>query len=272
MKIQDCNPFVRAAEIQPAVLEGTGARMAYDHRLFYILDGEGFLLLDGKTLPLSPDALLYWPFRVGYHFRGKLRTAVLNFDLSRDAAHRTVAICPPPAAEFDPALLFNTALLEENTAPLIRPDSAHLREDVLAIVNAFAERDPLADAVTSALLKKLLAELFAPSRRDNAADELAERVRRHIRLYAPEIQNNEDIGRAFGYHPVYIAALFRARTGETLHHAILRERVRLAERFLTRTNNTIEEIAYDTGFSSRSHFCTVFKSFMGISPQKYRAR
>ena len=32
MKISECNPYLRAAELQPAVLEGQGARMAYDHR------------------------------------------------------------------------------------------------------------------------------------------------------------------------------------------------------------------------------------------------
>lgn len=271
MRIENCNPYLRAAQIQPAVLEGTGARMAYDHRLFYILEGEGTLVLADRALPLSPDTLLLWPYGVGYHFRGRLRVVVLNFDLTRAAAHRTVPICPPPAAEFDEAELFDTALLDELKEPMIRPDSGHLRESVLALVHAFAERDPLADAVTSALLKKLLAELFRAERRgQSVADELVERVRRHIRLYAAEITGNDAIGQAFGYHPVYLAELFRERTGETLHHALLAERIALAKQWLCQTDRSIEEIAADTGFSSRSHFCTVFKRITGISPRRYR--
>ncbi len=273
MRIEECNPYLRAAQIQPAVLEGSGARMAFDHRLFYILAGEGTLVLEDRTLPLSADTLLLWPYGVGYHFRGKLRVVVLNFDLTRAAAHRTEPICPPPTAEFDPRLIFDTTLSDELKEPLIRPNSAHLREDVLALVNAFAEHDPLADAVTSALLKKLLAELFRAERRvQSAADELVERVRRHIRLYAAEITGNDAIGQAFGYHPVYLAALFREKTGETLHHAILAARIALAKQWLSRTDRSIEEIAADTGFSSRSHFCTAFKSFTGISPRRYRMR
>ena len=89
MKLQDCNPFLRAAELQPAVLEGQGARMAYDHRLFYILKGEGVLVLEGTELPLSPDTLLFFRPGVGYHFRGKMRVAVLNFDISRSCSRRT---------------------------------------------------------------------------------------------------------------------------------------------------------------------------------------
>lgn len=271
MKIEDCNPYLRAAQIQPAVLEGEGARIAYDHRLFYILAGEGTLLLEDRTLPLSPDTLLLWPYGVGYHFRGRLRVAVLNFDLTRAAAHRTVPVCPPPASEFDRALLFDTALLDELEQPMICPDSTHLREDVLELVNTFSKCDPLADATSSALLKRLLAKLLRA--RTHAPDptiELIEQVRRHIRLYATEISGNEAVGQTFGYHPVYLAALFKEKTGDTLHRAILAERIALAKQWLVRTNRSIEEIAEGTGFSSRSHFCTAFKRITGISPRRYR--
>ena len=271
MKIAQCNPFVRAAQIQPAVLEGSGARMAYDHRLFYILEGEGTLLLEGEALPLSPDTLLVFRPGVGYHFRGKLRVVVLNFDLTRAGEASAVPVCPPPADDFDPAKVFDDTAAEELTAPLIRCNQGHLRGDVLTLVRAFAEQDPLADAVTSGLLKKLLAELLYTGRSGmDAAGELVEQVRRYIRLYAAELTGNDAIGQAFGYHPVYLATLFRQKTGETLHHAILAERIALAKQWLSRTDRSIEEIAEGTGFSSRSHFCTAFKAFVGTSPSFFR--
>lgn len=36
MLLQDCNPFIRTAQIQPAIIERTGLRKAYDYRFFYI--------------------------------------------------------------------------------------------------------------------------------------------------------------------------------------------------------------------------------------------
>ncbi|MBE6577928.1 MAG: AraC family transcriptional regulator [Ruminococcaceae bacterium] len=36
--------------------------------------------------------------------------------------------------------------------------------------------------------------------------------------------------------------------------------------------HTIEQIAFDSGFSSRNHFCTVFKKHFGISPMSYRSQ
>ena len=105
----------------------------------------------------------------------------------------------------------------------------------------------------------------------SAAEVLIERVRRYIHLYAAEITDNRALGEEFGYHPVYLAQLFHRHTGKNLHSAILEARVELACQWLTRTDHSIERIAFDTGFSSRNHFCTVFRKFMGITPGTYRS-
>ena len=273
MKLENCNPFLRHAQIQPAVLEGKGARKAYDHRLFYILEGTGSLLLEDRTLPLTPDMLLSWPFGVGYHFQGKLKVVVLNFDLTRKEAHRTAPICPPDVAEFAPSRLFDTTLLDELTQPLICQDGSRWREDILQLVHIFSEKDAVSDALSSALLKKFLVELLhRQENAPNAADRLVEGVRRYIRLHAAEITGNHDLGRAFGYHPVYLATQFRQKTGKSLHCAILEERISLSKRWLSLTDHSIDEIAESTGFSSRAHFCTVFKKFTNLSPLQYRAK
>lgn len=271
MELKNCNPYIRAAQIQPAVLEGKGARMAYDHRLFYILEGNGEMILQDRALTLSPDMMILLRPATGYHFRGKLRVALLNFDLTRSATHRAEPICPPPVSEFDPALLFDAETLEELSEPLVRSEAQAFKADLLMIIRSFSEVDPLSDAICSALLKKLLADLLlAAQRAKDATETLIERVKRYIQLYAVEITDNRAIGEEFGYHPVYLAQLFREHTGKTLHHAILEARIELACQWLSRTDRSIEKIAYDTGFSSRSHFCTVFRAFMGLTPKAYR--
>lgn len=271
MQLKDINPYVRAAMIQPAVLEGEGVRIAYDCRLFYVLEGEGeFVTLEGES-SISPDTLIFIYPGFGYHFRGKMRVLVLNFDMTRAAADRPVPICPPPAAEFNAELIFDKSRLDGLPYPLVHPNSRHLRDELMAIVHAFDENDPIADAATSARLKSFLVELVRGERRDkNVSGALVDAVRRYIRIRAAEISGNLEIGQHFGYHPVYIATLFRERTGESLHRAILSERVRLAKEWLVRTDLSIEEIAESTGFSSRSHFCTAFKDFVGLSPLRYR--
>ena len=89
MLLKDCNPFVRIAQIQPAVLERTGPRMAYDYRLFYILENSGSILIEGIRYEICPDTMIVIPPATAYDFQGKLKTCVLNFDITQSFSHRT---------------------------------------------------------------------------------------------------------------------------------------------------------------------------------------
>lgn len=161
MQLSECNPFLRTAEIQPAILEGSGPRMAYDHRLFYVLEREGTLLLDNRTVALAPDTLIFIPPAVGYNFRGKLRVVVLNFDMTRACAARTIPICPPPAAAFDPALCFDLTLIDGLAEPVVLPGDTALQSAVLELVQRFSGGGAQVDAASSARLKLLLADLLS---------------------------------------------------------------------------------------------------------------
>ncbi len=268
MNIQDCNPFIRAAEIQLSVLEGKSFRKAYDHRLFYVLEGDGLLLLKNSEYQIGINSVMYLPPNTEYYFKGKLKVIVLNFDVTRSFAYRTEPICPSPIVEFDDSLLFDQTVLDIEITPMI--NNSGIKEDLLDIVHAFNKDDELANACISTLLKKVIIELIKDSTSENSSDKLIESIRRYVKLHCCEIESNEDVAKKFGYHPVYLASLFKERTGITLHKLILKERVNLACMWLEKTELSIDEIAFNAGFSTRNHFCTVFKKLMSVSPLVYR--
>jgi AraC family transcriptional regulator len=65
---------------------------------------------------------------------------------------------------------------------------------------------------------------------------------------------------------------FRVVTKMSPHRYILQRRIRRAQDLLRDSNRPIAEIAYDLGFSSQSHFSTVFRAFAGDSPARFRQR
>lgn len=271
--LEKCNPFVRAAEIQPAVLEGFGSRIAYDYRLFYILQGNGYFITDGEEYPISPDTLICFPGGLGYCFRGKMRVVVINFDMTRASDDRPQAICPPPAAQFRSELRFDTTVALGFDQLIIMPGSHQLSQSLVEIAREFHTRNPLSDPICSGMLKHVLGMIL--KQRDIAKDAktlLTERIQSYIALHAHTLKNNGQLAREFGYHPVYLASIFEEKTGQTLHQAIVKARLARACRYLTQTQDNIESIALENGFSSRSHFCTLFKKEYGISPMKYRAQ
>jgi transcriptional regulator GlxA family with amidase domain len=65
---------------------------------------------------------------------------------------------------------------------------------------------------------------------------------------------------------------FRATLGVTPMEFVTRIRLNLARRLLVSTVRSVEAIAAEVGFSSRSHFSRVFRDHYGTDPSTFRRR
>lgn len=73
-----------------------------------------------------------------------------------------------------------------------------------------------------------------------------------------------------GLHPNYAMNLFRESFGMTMVQYLTHHRVAHAQRLLISSDLSVLEVALDAGFSSVSHFYTMFKRSSGVSPRRYR--
>lgn len=67
-----------------------------------------------------------------------------------------------------------------------------------------------------------------------------------------------------------LTKLFKRKTGSTIINHLHDIRIRKAKRLLITTDNSMEEIALETGFESPKYFFKLFKRSEGISPLKFR--
>ena len=65
---------------------------------------------------------------------------------------------------------------------------------------------------------------------------------------------------------------FKVETGENFAAYVRRVRIERARRLLDTSEFEISRIAYQTGFSSQSHFQTAFKEATGYTPREWRMR
>ena len=265
MKISEINPFIRAAMIQPAVIEGSEPRLAYDYRIFLVLKGKGRFYYEGEFRDIEEGHLLIFPPEREYYFRGKLKVLVLNFDITRSHKDEKRARTPLPRNQFKRELLFDETRASGFEALHHSVISSEEAEPLYEIVKFRGE-----DAITSGLLKGFLAKISAKKGGSEPFYSLSSRVLFYIRSNAAEISTNKQVGEALGYHPNYIASVVAEATGKSLHELILEEKIALAKRWLISTEESIESIAFSVGFSSRNHFCTAFKKLVGKTPKKYR--
>ena len=270
MKLIDCNFFVRDIQIQPTVLEGDELRSAFDNRVFYVLDGNGKISFVDEKIDLVKDTIIYIRPGVGYCFYGKMKVVVINFDATRKACDLKKPLCPYRTKYFDDKNIVDATIIDELPKYLTKQDP-FFREYLISITKDFVAKDNFSDLITSAKLKYLLTELVLRVQKNVSQETaLVEKIYGYIKLNVESIKSNDEIADYFGYHPVYIGNVFKKITGKTLHQARIEEKINLACLWLTKTNRPVEDIAISTGFSSRNHFCTVFKSRIGVSPLQYK--
>jgi AraC family transcriptional regulator len=70
--------------------------------------------------------------------------------------------------------------------------------------------------------------------------------------------------------PYYFGKLFKRSTGQTIHQYVLKQRVRSAQSLLSTTDIGLSEIASSVGLANQSHFTTVFKTRLGVTPGYFR--
>ena len=71
-------------------------------------------------------------------------------------------------------------------------------------------------------------------------------------------------------HPVYLARAFRRRHGCSISRFVRRQRVAEVCRRIVSSNDSLAEIALDTGFADQPHLCRVFRAEMGMTPARFR--
>ena len=100
---------------------------------------------------------------------------------------------------------------------------------------------------------------------------------RFFRLCAQYVSQNifttiraEQMSRELGYTRAYLCTRFKQETGIPLTRYVQQEKVAEAKRLLRFTDQELGDIAALLGFSSQSHFQTVFKQITGETPMAYR--
>ena len=95
-------------------------------------------------------------------------------------------------------------------------------------------------------------------------------VANYVRHHMSEPVRVEDIARQLSISRPYLSARFRKETGRCLTDFILNEKTEEAKRLLRYSDKTSSAIAEYLGFSSQGHFCRVFKTYAGMTPNEYR--
>ena len=140
------------------------------------------------------------------------------------------------------------------------------------------QKDPGYELQIKAYIMELL--VFARRHREEWRKEAEETLKQanrrifdvlsYINSHYMEHLSLETVAQQFFISKFYLSHAFKDVTGFTFVEYLNNVRVREAQRFLSRTNYSVSEIAEKVGFGTVTHFGRVFHKISGVTPVGYR--
>src|ERR1019366_7297229 len=129
-----------------------------------------------------------------------------------------------------------------------------VNEEIIdAVVDAYLDAQLAPVEVTGGLPARRLQQVFNYVRENMAAD-----------------LSVADMAQVVGMSQYYFSKLFKTSTGTTPHQYVMRQRVERAQELLRQSQTPLLSIATQVGFETQSHFTSVFRRLLGITPKRYR--
>jgi AraC family transcriptional regulator len=129
-------------------------------------------------------------------------------------------------------------------------------------------RDDVSALVVEGLLLELIGRAGRPSR---SAPQWLARARDYLHAHWSERVALADVAAAAGVHPATIARGFRPHVGCSPGEYLRRLRIEHAKEALLASARPIADIALEAGFYDQSHFTTVFRRHVGMTPAEFRS-
>jgi len=97
-----------------------------------------------------------------------------------------------------------------------------------------------------------------------------QRVFAYIRENLAREVSVAQLAKTVGMSQYYFSKLFKTSTGTTPHQYVMRQRVERAQELLRDGGIALANVATQVGFETQSHFTSVFRHLVGVTPKRYR--
>lgn len=249
--------------------------MAYDLRIFYILDGKGEIKLSDEKYIITKGTFCYFPTGTEYYPISSndepLNFIVINFDLTTQNKHIQNILSPVATKYYNKNFGIysqNDCELELFKKPFVIPNAQFIEELILNTEKEYKKHTIHANEIAESYLKCALLKLTEYN--NQKGNNLYNKITNYIFDNYGNIKSNADVGKALGYHPFYLSKILENHSGLTLHRYIKKYRLTKAAELLTFSDMSIAEISNEIGINNPNNFCNIFSKEYGISPSAYR--
>ncbi|ADH97988.1 response regulator transcription factor [Salisediminibacterium selenitireducens] len=98
------------------------------------------------------------------------------------------------------------------------------------------------------------------------------RIDEYISSHLHESITSTDVAKALYLNSSYFSRYFRKATGKRFTDYVYEYKIKIARDYLKYSNESIEEIGAELGFTERTYFSKVFKKYTGMTPSEFRTK
>ena len=229
-----------------------------DFLLLYTLRGKGVVKYQNHNLILSPNHMVLIDCSRYHHYYTCGDLWDLYFMQLNGVCMNTYYNLLYPDDSFYPVPFFNAGFMQSTVCNLI--DTANLPEEISALRNALLVTQIMTECIETA--RKNAQKAAYPAWIFSALEYIHSQY--STKIYISELAKTYHISESL------FTKSFKKILGITPTEYILSTRLKEAMSLLINTTDSIEEIAYRTGFSTPSLFSQKFKEALSVSPSVYR--
>lgn len=219
-----------------------------------------------RKLDSAPGDLSYFPGGTEFH-------------IACDAPHHyaIVSMTPERLASITADICDDGPAALGVSVPIRTPNALHLTR-LLHNVVITADGEGWGPLYLESLLTLIAAEAIRQARRaptpvvrSSLSPAVLRRVLDYVEEHLAEELSLESLGSVAGLSPYHFARCFRQDTGKPPCRYVMERRLERAGSLLATTKLPIADVAARCGFPNPTHFSTVFRKVLGVTPMQYRA-
>lgn len=112
--------------------------------------------------------------------------------------------------------------------------------------------------------------IYLNNKNTDVEGDLAEKIKNKIDYCIEGELSLDTIASSLSYTKNHIINVFKEKYNKTPYQYFMQAKIEIAKRYLTQTNCSISDIAFNLSFSDAQYFSSTFKKVTGVSPREYR--
>lgn len=231
------------------------------YQMLYVLSGNGVFQIDGQKKPFSKNDCLFIRPSQEHEFLSDHSGTVTMFDMKFILKGNMVSYC-------------------EKIGNFFHIESDSFLHYLEGVYNEAIDKKPFYKEALNSRFQQALIFILRQNFLDTDEDEFYSdtgnfsEASRKLDQYLKENYNKflslDDIAQGIGYSKIYLCQIFKKDSGKTVMRYLFELRLDKAKKMLSDSNDSLEVIAYNSGFRSLPHFNRAFSSRFKISPGKFR--